>query len=79
MKTWQKLTIGGVVVVAVAGGTRAAGLWGSSGTSSDKTLHFSLPTPLNGLDSATITDEYSMDVVGNGGEGLLRADKNGKP
>ncbi|MGO3547189.1 MAG: peptide ABC transporter substrate-binding protein [Leuconostoc falkenbergense] len=79
MKTWQKLTIGGVVVVAVVGGTRAAGLWGGYNSSSDKTLHFSLPTPLNGLDSATITDEYSMDVVGNAGEGLLRADKNGKP
>ncbi|WP_273709824.1 peptide ABC transporter substrate-binding protein [Leuconostoc mesenteroides] len=69
----------GVALVAVVGGTRAAGLWGNSGNSNDKTLRFSLPTPLNGLDSATITDEYSITVVGNAGEGLMRADKNGKP
>ena len=79
MKNWQKLTLVGVALVAVVGGTRAAGLWGNSGNSNDKTLRFSLPTPLNGLDSATITDEYSITVVGNAGEGLMRADKNGKP
>ncbi len=27
MKNWQKLTLVGVAIVAVVGGTRAAGLW----------------------------------------------------
>ncbi|STY36524.1 Uncharacterised protein [Leuconostoc mesenteroides] len=32
MKNWQKLTLVGVALVAVVGGTRAAGLWGIVGT-----------------------------------------------
>ncbi|WP_195330978.1 peptide ABC transporter substrate-binding protein [Leuconostoc lactis] len=79
MKNWQKYAAGGAVVVVALVGTRAAGLWGTSQAKDSQVLHFSLPTPLNGLDTATVTDEYSMDIVGNAGEGLMRADKNGTP
>jgi oligopeptide transport system substrate-binding protein len=77
MKNWQKVTAGALVVAAVAGGTRAAGLWGA--TSADDSLTFALPTPLNGLDTSKITDEYSINIAGNTNEGLLRTDADGKP
>ncbi|MCT8388806.1 peptide ABC transporter substrate-binding protein [Leuconostoc holzapfelii] len=79
MKNWQKYAAGGAVVVVALVGTRAAGLWGNAQGGNHQVLHFSLPTPLNGLDTATITDEYSMDIAGNAGEGVMRADKNGTP
>lgn len=40
MKNWQKLTLLGLALIAVVGGTRAAGLWGNSGNNNDKTLRF---------------------------------------
>ena len=79
MKNWQKYAAGGAVVVVALVGTRVAGFWGTTQGGNRQVLHFSLPTPLNGLDTATITDEYSMDIAGNAGEGLMRADKNGTP
>lgn len=79
MTVWKKVVIGGIAVVVVGTGTRVAGLWGKNDDANSKVLHFSIPTPLNGLDTATITDEYSMDIAGNAGEGLLRVDKSGKP
>lgn len=77
MDTWKKVAIGAAAVVVVVGGTRAAGLWGGSGSSNNKNLSFQLPTPIQTLDISKNTDTYSGTIIGNSGANLMRVDKKG--
>lgn len=78
MDTWKKVAIGAAAVVVVVGGTRAAGLWGGSGSSAKNTLNYSLPTDIQTLDISKNTDQYSNQIIGNSGSNLLRVDDKGK-
>lgn len=80
MDTWKKVALGAAAVVVVAGGTRAAGLWGNSKDGANsKSLHFTLPTEIQTLDISKNTDTYSGNIIGNTGSNLMRIDKDGKP
>lgn len=78
MKKWQKWTTAGVVVLAVAGGTRAAGLWGTDPSSDKNTLNYSIPAEIQTLDTSKLTDANSGMILGNAEANLLRTDAKGE-
>ncbi|MFC4761424.1 peptide ABC transporter substrate-binding protein [Fructobacillus durionis] len=78
MKKWQKWTAAVVVVAAVAGGTKAAGLWGGNPSTDKNTLNYALPMDVQTLDVSKATDQYSNIVLGNTESNLLRMDSKGE-
>ncbi|MBK0040029.1 MULTISPECIES: peptide ABC transporter substrate-binding protein [Leuconostoc] len=70
-------TIGAIVVIAA--GTRVAGVWGTSGSSSDATIKTYISTDLTTQDLSKMTDTYAFEIAGNTQEGLLSKSASGKP
>lgn len=62
-------TIGAIVVIVA--GTRVAGMWGTSGSSSDATIKTYISTDLTTQDLSKMTDTYAFEIAGNTQEGLL--------
>ncbi|MBS9339129.1 peptide ABC transporter substrate-binding protein [Fructobacillus sp. M2-14] len=78
MKKWQKWTTAAVVVLAVGGGTHAAGLWGSDPSADKDTLNYSIPAEIQTLDTSKLTDANSGTILGNTEANLLRTDNKGE-
>lgn len=78
MKKWQKWTAAIVVVAAVAGGTKAAGLWGGNPSTDKNTLNYALPADIQTLDISKSTDSYSNMILGNTESNLLRMNSKGE-
>lgn len=77
MKTWKKVGLG-TVALASAAVLAACGSSSSSSSASARAPRIPIPSAIQTLDSSTVTDAYSMDVIGNVEEGLTR-NNNGTP
>ncbi|MDN2649429.1 ABC transporter substrate-binding protein [Leuconostoc lactis] len=66
-------------IVVIVAGTRVAGMWGVSGSSSDATIKTYISTDLTTQDLSKMTDTYAFEIAGNTQEGLLSKSASGKP
>lgn len=74
MKNWSKIALSGATLGAAV--LVLAGC--SSSKSSSRAINAYVPAAIQTLDSGTVTDSYSMDLIGNTEEGLTR-NNNGQP